>query len=222
MKPHSSSKLRSVGVIELAHPPHPARMMTKQPDRIFGRAEAALGYALCAERLFGEDATFLDQHAALVPIFVSHLFQSLEISIKHAGIESKLFTEDEARGDRRKRLNGHEIGELAKLATERLGGDPFEPLLMAMTCGSDATTKSVLREMICGPRFEPTRACYRKRDLGYAEVSSGSFQILYPIPEWIRSVKQVALDLDKTVQVLSQWTAQASKSTHFALWYAKT
>ena len=194
-------------------------MMVKQPDYIFGRAEAALAYALCAERLFGRDATFLDQHAALVPIFVSHLFQSLEISIKHAGIESKLFTEDEARGNRRKRLNGHEIEELAKLATERLGGDSFEPLLMAMTSAGEATTKSVLREMISGPRFGPTRACYRRRDLGYAEVSSGSFQILYPIPEWIRSVKQVALDLDKTVQVLSQWTTCAPKSSHFGLLY---
>ncbi|MGQ3685503.1 MAG: hypothetical protein ACUBOA_10940 [Candidatus Loosdrechtia sp.] len=74
--------------------------MGNQITHMYTLQEAAEGYAAAAERLFGTD-NYLDKASAVVPIFVSNLFQSLEISIKAAGIESGLFTMEEARGPAR-------------------------------------------------------------------------------------------------------------------------
>lgn len=98
---------------------------------IFTTDEAATAYALSAERILGGDSLFLDRNPAVVPVFVSQLFQSLEISIKHAGIHSGLFTEAEARS--RQMRSGHGISEIADLAVERLCGQPHDPLVQALT-----------------------------------------------------------------------------------------
>lgn len=97
-------------------------MSTPDPH-MFSLDEAAVAYAVAAEHMFGNDATFLNNNPAVVPVFVSMLFQSLEISIKHAGIESGLFTMQEARN--RQNRSGHGVKELAALAVDKLGGDPF-------------------------------------------------------------------------------------------------
>jgi hypothetical protein len=191
--------------------------MTKQKQHIFSGQEAAMAYAMAAERIFGNDYEFLNLNPSVIPIFVSQLFQSLEISIKHAGIESGLFTEAEAR-DRAMR-SGHGIKELATLACERLGGDPFVPILMAMThLNKQENSEEVIRLMICGMEFEKTRLSYASRRLGYAQVADGDFALVGDIPSWIAAVKETANNLPKTIDIISQWKASPSKSKHFAIW----
>jgi len=191
--------------------------MTKQTNRIFTGHEAAIAYALAAERIFNNDYDFLNTNPSVMPIFVSQLFQSLEISIKHAGIASGLFTEDEARA--RQMRSGHGIKELATLAVEKLGGNPFEPILMAMTYfNTYQNSKEIIRKMICGQEFEKTRECYASRSLGYAQVSNGDFALINDIPSWIAAVKETASNLPRIIDILSQWKASPSKSKHFAIW----
>jgi hypothetical protein len=189
-------------------------------SHIFDLGEAAVAYALCAERIYGSSPAFLNANAVVIPIFVSQLFQSLEISIKHACIESKLFTLKEARNN--KTGKGHGIKELAELAVERLGGfkGDFSSIVNAMTflnTGDNAV--DIIHEMICGEEFEDTRSSYSTRSLGYAEVSDGDFAIIHPIPNWIDTVKQVAANLNSSICVLSQWQESPSKSTKFMLRY---
>jgi len=192
--------------------------MNQQGNHFYSGHEAALAYALCAERLFGNDGSFLDANPSVIPIFVSQLMQSLEISIKYAAIKSGLFTIKEARD--RQRGSGHSIKELAALAVERLGGDPFDPIVMAMTFSNSKEVRSsyFIKEMICGDKLEGTRRCYSSRGLGYAEVSDGDCQIISPTSEWIESVKQTAANLPSTIEILSGWKASASESKHFAIW----
>ncbi len=191
--------------------------MNTQKNHIFTGRESALAYALSAERLFGHDYSFLNNNPAVIPILVSLLFQSLEISIKHAGIASGLFTENEARN--RAMRSGHGIKQLASLAVEKLGGDPFEPILMAMCHFNEhPRSKEIIRLMICGDEFERTRESYATRCLGYAQVADGDFAIIEDVASWIESVKQTAANVDKTIDILSQWKSLPSKSKHFAIW----
>ncbi len=170
---------------------------------MFTLDEAAVAYAAVAERIFGDDAAFLDGNPSVVPIFVSFLFQSLEISIKHAGVKSGLFTIKEARA-RQNRL-GHGIMELGALAVDKLGGDPFDPVVIAMTYANTHTNSAqIVREMICGDRLEKTRAVYATRRLGYAEVAEGDFAIIRPVADWIASVKETASNLPTTIDILSR------------------
>ena len=191
--------------------------MTQKTVHMFRLDEAAGAYALSAEHMFGNNDGFLDANPALVPIFVSHLFQSLEISIKHAGIESGLFTMKEAR--ERVNRSGHGIKELATLAVERLGGDPFEPVVMAMTFANRHTrSASFIKAMICGDELEKTRESYASRRLGYGEVTDGDFALIRPVAEWIQAVKETAHNLVTTVGILTAWRESPSKSKHFAIW----
>ena len=192
--------------------------MTTDGNHMFNLQEAAIGYAMAAERMFGDDAAFVNANPTVVPIFVSMLFQSLEISIKEAGIASGLFSLDEARS--RENRSGHGIKELAALAVEKLGGDPFGPIVMAMTF-SDGSGRSAefIRRMIAAPELEKTRDSYASRRLGYGQVSAGDFALINPIGEWIESVKKTALGLPTTVEILIEWKKKSSSpSKHFAIW----
>ena len=191
--------------------------MNQQTNHIFSGQEAAIAYALSAERLFGNDFDFLNRNKAVIPIFVSQLFQSLEISIKYAGIESGLFTENEARS--RTMRSGHGIKELATLAVEKLGGTPFVPIMMAMTYfNTIQNSGEIIRLMIAGSEFEKTRKCYASRCLGYAQIADGDLALISDIPTWIASVKETASNLTKTIDILRQWKASLSQSRHFAIW----
>jgi len=191
--------------------------MNKTGHHMFALDEAAVAYALAAENVVGNDASFVNANPAVVPVFVSMLFQSLEISIKHAGIESGLFTMQEARSKQNR--SGHGVKELAALAVEKLGGVPYNPIIMAMTFSNTGDRSAqFIREMICGKALEKTRATYASRRLGYGEVYEGDFATIEPLGEWIASVKQTALNLSKTAEILSQWRRSASKSKHFAIW----
>jgi hypothetical protein len=191
--------------------------MNQQTTRMFTGREVAIAYAISAERMFGDNAGFLDANPAVVPIFVSLLFQSLEISIKQAGVKSGLFTMQEVRA--RQQRSGHGIKELAALAVEKLGGDPFDPIVTAMTFANTHTNSAeVIRQMICGDDLEKTRESYASRRLGYGEVSEGDFAIIRPVSDWIEAVKETASNLPTIIDILSQWKASASKSKHFAIW----
>jgi hypothetical protein len=192
--------------------------MTKTTKKhIFTGNEAAMAYALNAERIFGDDYDFLTNNPPVMPIFVSLLFQSLEISIKHACIESGLFSESEAR-DRAMR-SGHGIKELATLAVERLGGNPYEPIIMAMTYfNTEKDSKEIIRQMICGDDFETTRKCYASRSLGYGQIADGDFAFIGDISRWITALKQTASNLPEIIGILTQWKTSTSKSKHFAIW----
>ena len=168
--------------------------------------------------MIGGDAAFVNANPAVIPIFVSMLFQSLEIAIKHAGIESGLFTMDEARS--RTTRSGHGIKEIATLAVERLGGEPFNPIIMAMTVESPSDqSSSFIREMICGERLESTRDAYASRRLGYGELYEGDFALISQIHDWVAAVKHTALSLSSTIKILSQWKRSTSQSKHFAIWF---
>lgn len=176
-----------------------------------------MAYALSAERIIGQDAGFLDASPACVPIFVSLLFQSLEISIKQAGLESGLFSMQEVRS--RQQRSGHGIKELAALAVKKLGGDPFDPIVMAMTFTSrEPNSPEIIRQMICGVELGKTRESYASRSLGYAQVAEGEFAIIQPVKHWIAAVKETAANLPITIDILSQWKTSPSSSKHFAIW----
>ena len=191
--------------------------MNQQTNHIFSGQEAAIAYALSAERIFGNDFEFLNLNKAIILIFVSQLFQSLEISIKYAGIESDLFTENEARS--RAMRSGHGIKELAALAVEKLSGTPFAPIIMAMTYfNTIQNSGEIISLMIAGSEFENTRKCYASRCLGYGQIADGDFAIVSDIPTWIGSVKETASNLSKTIDILKKWKASPSKSEHFVIW----
>ena len=189
-------------------------------NKMFTGCEAALTYALAAERICGENANFLNSNPPIVPIFVSLLCQSVEISIKQAGIESGLFTMQEARS--RQQRSGHGLKELASLANEKLGSDtshPSNPFVMAITYANKRqNSKTIIKEMIFGDDFKNTREIYASRSLGYADVAKGDFAIIQPVYDWIGAVKETANNLPTTINILSQWKKSTSNSKHFAIW----
>lgn len=196
----------------------PEENMSHKTNHIFTDQEAAMAYALSAERIFGNDCEFLNTNSHVIPIFVSQLFQSLEISIKHAGIASGLFTENEAR-TRQAMRSGHGIKELATLAVERLGGNSFTSIEMALThCNTGTNSKEIIQQMISGNAFERTRENYATRCLGYGQVADGEFALIDDISSWIDAVKETASNLPKAIDVLTQWKASPSESKHFVIW----
>jgi hypothetical protein len=101
--------------------PDPEMMTTD--SHLFTGQEAAVAYALSAQRIYAEDGNFLCVNPSCVPIFVGMLYQSLEISIKQAGLESGLFSIQEARS--RQQRSGHGIKELAALALMARTDKPY-------------------------------------------------------------------------------------------------
>ena len=188
-------------------------------NKMFTLQEAALAYAKSAERILGENACYLNENEEIIPIFVSFLFQSLEISLKHIGIKSNLFTEKESR-DRELTNNGHGIEKLASLSSSRLGANTNHALVTAMTYRSkESNAVDIISQMIGGEKFEPTRKSYNKRGLGYSEVTAGDFQVISDLKAWVKSIKEVAENLQETVNIISQWKESSTSSEHFAIWY---
>ena len=174
--------------------------MRNATNHIFTAQEVAMAYALSAERIFGNDCDFFNTNPHVIPIFVSQMFQSLEISIKHAGIASGLFTENETR-DRKAMRSGHGISELATL--EKLGGNSFTPILMTLThCNTVTNSKEIIYQMISGKAFEKTRDKYASRCLGYGQIADGEFALIDDITSWIAAVKETASNLPKAIEAL--------------------
>ena len=186
---------------------------------MFTLQEASTAYAKGAERILGEDANFINDNQELVPVFVSLLFQSVEISLKHLGIEAKLFSEQEAR-DRKLTKNGHGIREIADLINARLGADRDYPVVMVLTAGlNNSEASEILRMMIFAPEFDATRQSYQSRNLGYAQLNPGELALLNGLRPWVVAVRNVAENLPTAVRVVTEWKNSDSNSKHFAIWY---
>ncbi|CAG0977011.1 hypothetical protein ARNL5_02149 [Anaerolineae bacterium] len=189
---------------------------------MYSLQNVAIAYAKSAKRILGEDDSFLNTNPEVMPIFVSLLLQSLEISLKHLGIESGLFTSKEARN---KQLtgNGHGIEEIAGLVNSKLGANEDYPVITALTNGlpPERRTYEYVQKTIFSPNFASTRQAYQSRRLGYAEVQS--FEILFDkksgVIPWVVAVEDVANNLPIAVDIVSQWKKSKSSSPHFAIWY---
>ena len=181
--------------------------------------DAAMAYAKGANRILGEDVTFLNNNKDVIPVFVSLLFQSIEISLKHLGIESKLFTSQESR-DKKLTQNGHGVKEIADLVNDRLGADKNYPVVIALTAGLKNTrTAEIIERMIFGKEFGPTRKSYQNRNLGYAQLVSGDLQLLNGLKPWVTAVEEVAQNLPVAIGIVSKWKESDSNSKTFAIWY---
>ncbi len=186
---------------------------------MFSMQEAALAYAKAAERVLGEDGKYIEDNQELIPVFVSLLFQSLEISLKHLGIEAKLFTEQEAR-DKHLTRNGHGIKEIADLLNTRLGADKDYPVVTALTAGlSGSQAADYLHKMIFNKEFGSCRQAYQSRNLGYSQLKPGELKLLSGPRIWVVAVKEVAENLPSAIEIVSGWKNSSSKSRHFAIWY---
>lgn len=186
---------------------------------MFSLEEAAIAYVKAAEKVLGEDASFLNDNQEVIPVFVSLLFQSLEISLKHLGIESQLFSSKESR-DRKLTKNGHGIKEISDLVKDRLGADKDYPVVMALTAGlSNSQTSEILQKMIFGKEFERTRQSYQTRNLGYSQLGPGDLALLNGLKPWVVAVREVAENLPSAIRVVSEWKNSSSSSKTFAIWY---
>ena len=183
--------------------------MNQQDAHIFDFEEAALAYAITAEKMIEGDGKLLEAEPAVVPIFVTMLYQSLEISLKHVGIESNLFNRHETFKKQTKK--GHGVEDLARLAYERLGSSSYDPIIAAMTynnCGHNSAL--VIREMIYGDRMSKTREVYASRRLGYGEIGNSDFALINPLEEWVCAVKETAENIQKAIDIISQWHKSSS------------
>lgn len=114
---------------------------------------------------------------------------------------------------------GHGIREIALLAVERLSGQPFDPLVQALTYfHTECNAAEMIRLMIHGAQFERTRESYATRRLGYGQVAAGDFAVVTDLPGWVAAVKQTAQNLPKIVCLISQWRVSPAKSGPFAVW----
>lgn len=186
---------------------------------MFTLQEAAMAYAKGAERILGEDGTYINENQELVPVFVSLLFQSLEISLKHLGLEAKLFTEEESR-DRKLTRNGHGIKEIADLVNSRLGADKDYPVVTALTAGlKDSPAADFLYKMIFDKEFDSSRQAYQSRNLGYSQLKPGELKLLNGLKPWVVAIKKVVENLPTAIRIVSEWKNSRSNSKHFMLWY---
>lgn len=186
---------------------------------MFNLDQTAMAYAKAAERVLGDEADYLNRNEELVPVFVALLFQSIEISLKHLGIEAGLFTEQEAR-DQRLTKNGHGVREIADLVNTKLGANKDYPVVSALMAGlGEGRSAEIVRKMIFGPEFEATRKSYLSRNLGYAKLTQGDFSVVEGLQIWAKAVRDVAENLPRAVGVVKQWKSSPSNSDHFAIWY---
>lgn len=186
--------------------------------------EVAIVCALRAERIF--DTKALPGNLSIVPDFVSFLYQSLEMSIKHASIASGLVTYDEMIGrnkkEKREMYNGHDIKKLAELAAKKLGV-PAYGIAKALTFKIEYDIKLnydlklIIEDMICNPKYENTRISYAKRCLGYTKGTYKDFGYFKDLEWWIAAVKQTAQNLPVAVDILSQLKESPSKTGRFQL-----
>jgi hypothetical protein len=147
------------------------------------------------------------------------LFQSLEVSLKHLGIEAQLFTSKESR-DKNLTKNGHGIEEIADLINNRLGASNDYPVIMALTADiKNSQSGEIIQKMIFSPEFKPTRQSYQSRNLGYSQLKSGDLQLLNGLKPWVVAIEEVAENLPKAIGVVSEWKKSNANSSAFAIWY---
>ncbi|SET96280.1 hypothetical protein SAMN04487962_1771 [Marinobacter segnicrescens] len=186
---------------------------------MFDFQEAAKGYAKAAERVLGEDAEFLNKNQEVIPVFVALLFQSMEISLKHLGVQAGLFSIQETK-DKKLKRNGHGVGEIASLINERLGASKDFPVVNALTARmSGGEHSEIVREMLFGSKFEATRQSYQRRNLGYLQLEQGDLALVRGLKPWVSAVRDVAENLPVAVDVVKQWKSSSGSSRSFAIWF---
>ena len=157
--------------------------------------EAALGHAKAAERMVDQEAEFLNSNEEVIPVFINMLFQSVEITIKAFAIETGMATERELR-DRRTR-NGHGILELANLIDSKLEGVSIIDLLLPLR--GFANSNTVLKAMVFGEEFSPSRESYIQRNITYAQFRLGELQVIGGVKEWVEAIRKAAENIDDAV-----------------------
>jgi hypothetical protein len=187
---------------------------------MFSLADTSLAYAKVAEKILGDKSAFLDENPEVLPILVEILFRSLEASLKHVGIESCLFSKEEARS-RKLTDNGHGISKIARLINSRLGSTNDYPVITALLAGTnDQRYFQIIQILLFGPGFEPTRRAYSKRSLGYLQLEKGDLQLISDLEIWVKAVRAVSDNLTISIDVITQWSNSTSNSDVFALWYS--
>ena len=175
------------------------------------RKDAASAYARGAQIIIGESPEHLNQYRALVPVVVSNLYQSIEISIKYAGVESGVLQESEIRGFRSNPLpqhlqhNGHDIDLLLGAIDHRLEMDGSGAGVCAIQiCAGDLVGRELIRTMLTDSRLKSTRDAYCSRRLGYVEIESKEVSFPTALPAWSAATICVAESIDGAVAALKE------------------
>ncbi len=146
--------------------------------------ELAIAHANSARKLLEPNAEFLNGEKAAIPVFVNLLIQSLEISLKAFATEAGLYTTQKLRHKNFK--NGHGICEIAKAINDKLDSDCIVDMLLPLR--GTAKSNAIIKEMLFGDRFAPTRTSYCKRNLTYADFEIGELQVIEGAKDWVASV----------------------------------
>ncbi|MBJ2138307.1 hypothetical protein JEU11_17735 [Paraglaciecola chathamensis] len=162
---------------------------------MYSLVEAASAHAKAAQKLLEPDGLFLNSEKAIIPVFVNLLLQSVEISLKAFAIETQLLTPSELRSKKLK--NGHGIKEIAKAVNEKLS--PNEVLSLLLPMRGFAQSNDIVREMIFGEKFEPTRLSYISRKITYSEFVQGELQIIKGANNWVCAVLSLCQNIDRAV-----------------------
>lgn len=162
---------------------------------MYSLVEAANAHAKAAQRLVEPDGSFLNSEFAVVPVFVNLLLQSIEISLKAFATETQLLRPSELRS--KKLRNGHGIKEIAVAINEKLA--PNDVLSLLLPKKGFAHSNDIVREMIFGEKFEPTRLSYISRKLTYSEFVHGELQLISGAKNWVFAVRSVCQNIDRAV-----------------------
>jgi len=180
--------------------------MTSRPKADYPLQEVAFAYALCAERLVAGDPNVLNTHYGTVPVLVHLLYQSLEISLKRIGRRFQLLGGKDSKG-LRLYDSSHDVKALADAIQAGFPGYDFLVLLSAAVT-DDTPNADFLGRMLTAEEFADTRLAYQKRTLGYAELKSFTIFSSH-IQEWIKVVKDTAVNLEKFIGVLAMIRAKS-------------
>lgn len=168
------------------------------PKKSFSLQEAALAYAICAERLVINDPHVLNTHYGTVPVLVHLLYQSLEISLKHIGHRFHLLNGKDSEG--RRLHHSHDVESLAKAIQAGFPGYDFMTILSAAVT-DDSINLNFIGRMLLSDELKDTRTAYQNRTLGYAELDSFPIFASY-ILEWVKAVKDTAENLENCIEAL--------------------
>lgn len=171
---------------------------------MFSLKEVAIAHAKAAARLLEPNAEFLNSNEEVIPVFVNLLFQSVEVIIKSLAIESGLADEKELR-DRETTRNGHGIRELACLINGKIGADVIVDLLLPKR--GYAVSNEMLKIMIFGTEFAPSRNAYASRKITYSQFGAGELQLFGSANDWVKAVMSAAKNIESAISKINRQQA---------------
>jgi hypothetical protein len=80
-------------------------------------------------------------------------------------------------------------------------------------------TLTHINKMIFAEEFQKTRQSYQSRNLGYAQFESGELTLISELKLWVIAIKEVAENLPKAIEIVSQWKNSEANPKAFAIWY---